>query len=91
MHTATVSKWGNSQGVRLPSEVLRQKNISVGDEVYIDTSQPDKIIITVPKTDGKQLKAAGILSRYAKGKPDLNAERKAIEEAVVGKYGRRSK
>ena len=36
MHTATVSKWGNSQGVRLPSEVLRQKNISVGDEVYID-------------------------------------------------------
>ena len=91
MHTATVSKWGNSQGVRLPAEVLRQKNISVGDEVYIDTSQPDKIIITVPKTDGKQLKAAGILSRYAKGKPDLNAERKAIEEAVVGKYRRRSK
>ena len=38
-----------------------------------------------------KLKAAGILSRYAKGKPDLNAERKAIEEAVVGKYGRRSK
>ena len=91
MHTATVSKWGNSQGIRLPSEVLRQKNISVGDEVYIDTSQPDRIIITAPKTGGKQLKAAGILSRYAKGRPDFNAERKAIEEAVVGKYGRRSK
>lgn len=91
MHTTTVSKWGNSQGVRLPSEVLRQKNISIGDEVYIDTSQPGKIIITAPGADGRRLKAAGILSRYAKEKPDFNAERKAIEEAVVGKYGRRGK
>ena len=91
MYTATVSKWGNSQGIRLPSDVLRQKNISVGDEVDIDTSEPDKIIITLPKTDGKRLKAAGILSRYAKGKPDFDAERKTIEDAVVGKYGRRSR
>lgn len=88
MYTATVSKWGNSQGIRIPSDVMRQKNIRIGDEVNIDTSRPDTIIIIVSKSEEKQLRAAGILSRYAKGKPDLNAERKAIKNAVVEKFRR---
>lgn len=88
MYTATVSKWGNSQGIRIPSDVMRQKNIRIGDEVNIDISRPDTIIIIVSKSEEKQLRAAGILSRYAKGKPDLNAERKSIEKAVVEKFRR---
>lgn len=88
MYTATISKWGNSQGIRIPSDVMRQKNIHIGDEVNIDISRPDTIIIIVPKSEEKHLRAAGILSRYAKGKPDFNAERKAIENAVVEKFRR---
>lgn len=86
MYRAKVSKWGNSQGIRIPAEVMRQKNMCIGDEVQIDTSQPDAIVITVSKSEKKQLRAAGMLSGYAKRKPDLNAERKAFENAVVEKY-----
>ena len=34
----------------------------------------------------RRLMAAGILRRHAKGKPDLEAEQMAIEEAMIGKY-----
>ena len=30
-----VQKWGNSQGVRFPLQVLREANIAVGDEVEV--------------------------------------------------------
>lgn len=31
----TVQKWGNSQGLRLPKELLREAHISFGDEVNV--------------------------------------------------------
>ena len=86
MYRAKVSKWGNSQGIMIPAEVMRQKNIHIGDKVHVDISQPDAIVITVSKSEKKQLRAFGMLSGYVKRKPDLNAERKAFENAVVEKY-----
>ena len=38
----------------------------------------------------KCLKAAGILRKYAKGAPDIVAEKKAAANAVVAKYSRAS-
>ena len=86
MHTAFISKWGNSQGIGIPAQIMREKMLNIGDRIEFDTSRPDEIVITISKTSDRQLKAAGILSRYAKGKPDLEAEQKAIEEAIVEKY-----
>ena len=41
---ATISKWGNSQGLRFPKNVLTELGLSAGDKVkfYI---QKDKIIL----------------------------------------------
>lgn len=39
-----VKKWGNSQGLRLPQELLRQVNLAVGDEVDISV-EDQKIVI----------------------------------------------
>lgn len=39
-----VKKWGNSQGLRLPLEVLRQVNLAVGDEVEVLVEQQTIII-----------------------------------------------
>ena len=38
----------------------------------------------------KHLKAAGILRKYAKGAPDIDAEKKTATDAVVAKYSRAS-
>ena len=55
IYRAKVSKWGNSQGIWIPAEVMRQKNMCIGDEVQIDTSQPDAIVITVSKSEKSSL------------------------------------
>ena len=43
-----IQKWGNSQGLRVPKEILRNAHISIGDEV--DISIHDTKIIIKPKT-----------------------------------------
>jgi antitoxin MazE len=38
-HVSTrIQKWGNSQGLRLPKEILAQAGIGLGDEVEIATA-----------------------------------------------------
>jgi len=41
-----VQKWGNSQGLRLPKQVLEDASISIGDAV--DVSARDGIIVIAP-------------------------------------------
>ncbi|MBK6303675.1 MAG: AbrB/MazE/SpoVT family DNA-binding domain-containing protein [Arcobacter sp.] len=33
--TVTISKWGNSQGFRIPKDILDKLNLAVGDLVNI--------------------------------------------------------
>jgi len=42
--TAIISKWGNSQGLRLPKDVMKDLGLSIGDEVKI-TTKNNKVII----------------------------------------------
>ena len=42
--TATISKWGNSQGLRFPKNLLKELNLSVGDKVKF-IIQDKKIIL----------------------------------------------
>ncbi|MBN2824133.1 MAG: AbrB/MazE/SpoVT family DNA-binding domain-containing protein, partial [Campylobacterales bacterium] len=42
--TATLSSWGNSQGMRLPKEILKELHLSIGDKLNISIEN-EKIII----------------------------------------------
>ena len=33
--TATISSWGNSQGLRLPKEIINALHLSIGDKVNV--------------------------------------------------------
>jgi len=42
--TAIISKWGNSQGLRLPKSVVKDLDLSIGDELNI-TTKGNKVIL----------------------------------------------
>ncbi|MDR1801575.1 MAG: AbrB/MazE/SpoVT family DNA-binding domain-containing protein [Lachnospiraceae bacterium] len=44
MKTATVSKWGNAQGIRIPEAFCSQLGLSVGDKVALNIEK-DRLII----------------------------------------------
>ena len=46
--TASILKWGNSQGVRLTTDVLRRAKLGVSDQVVIH-SEPGRIVIEQAK------------------------------------------
>ena len=83
----TVSKWGNSLGIRIPSDITVATGISEGDKVEI-TGHPDgSIIIRKKKKDTANLKAFGVLHRYAN--PELvPIEDKAFGMVVKEMYGK---
>jgi len=42
--TATISSWGNSQGLRLPKDIIKNMHLAIGDKVNI-LIENHKIII----------------------------------------------
>jgi antitoxin MazE len=50
---ATISKWGNSQGLRFPKELMKELNLSSGDKVKI-TTKDHKVIIEPIKEKRKK-------------------------------------
>lgn len=59
-----IQKWGNSDGIRIPSSILKSLNIKTNDILNIE-QQDDKIIISVPKK--KNISLANRFKEY-KGK-----------------------
>jgi antitoxin MazE len=52
-----LQKWGNSQGLRFPREILRKAAISVGEEVDISVKKGSIIVKPAVSTRGRyQLK-----------------------------------
>ena len=45
---AKLQKWGNSDGIRIPSSILKSLGLKTNDIVNIETEE-DKIVITIPK------------------------------------------
>lgn len=48
-----VQKWGNSQGLRFPKEILKEVHISVGDEVDISVKHGKIVIRAAAQVRGK--------------------------------------
>jgi antitoxin MazE len=46
--TATVTKWGNAQGIRLPIAFCRQLGLSVGDKVSVELDKERIILYSAP-------------------------------------------
>jgi antitoxin MazE len=64
---AKVQKWGNSQGLRFPRDVLRKASIAVGEEVDISVRRGEIIVKPTVQIRGRyQLKnlVAEMPARY---------------------------
>ena len=59
-----IKKWGNSDGIRIPNNILKALNLKTNDIVNI-VQEEDKIIISVPKK--KKISLANEFKNY-KGK-----------------------
>jgi len=64
MMVSKVQQWGNSQGVRLPKNVLDLAHIAVGDEVEILVDDHQIIVKKVPSP---KYDLAELVSRIPKG------------------------
>ncbi len=69
-----IQKWGNSQGLRIPREVLEEAHVSVNDEVDVSTEKGIIIITPVKRVRrGRNLEEllAGIPDDYGAEEVDL--------------------
>ena len=73
----TLSKWGNSQGLRIPKSILESSEISENDHVEIK-SKPNIILI---KKKEKKLGRINIKNLFK----DFNGEYEKIDEIDFGK------
>ena len=44
-NAAKITKWGNSQGVRIPATVLKEAEMGMNDLVYIESDRSGRIVI----------------------------------------------
>ena len=63
--TVTISKWGNSQGFRVPKDILDKLNLAVGDLVNI--SQKDNKLIIEPAKKEKKYSIDELVKKLPKG------------------------
>ena len=52
--TATISKWGNSQGLRLPKDIIDALHIGIGDKINIFIKD-NKVILEPIKRERKKV------------------------------------
>ena len=51
--TATISSWGNSQGLRFPKDIMKELKLSIGDKVKIFIEN-QKIVVEPIKKERKK-------------------------------------
>jgi len=51
--TAKIAKWGNSQGFRVPKDIMENLNLNIGDNVEIKVEDNKLIIEAVKKNRPK--------------------------------------
>ncbi len=63
---ATISKWGNSQGLRLPKDIISQLHLTVGDVVSL-VVENGKVVIEPVKKEQYVYDINTLVSRIPKG------------------------
>ena len=69
---ATISSWGNSQGLRFPKDIMRELHLSIGDKMKI-LIENQKIILEPIKNTREQYDIHDLVKQLPK-------DYKAIEE-----------
>lgn len=70
---ARLQKWGNSDGIRIPSSILKSLNLKTNDKVDL-IQEKDKIIISKPQKKHKTLE-----ERFEEFEKLSNEEKGSIE------------
>ena len=86
----TISKWGNSQGVRISTDVLKSIGYAQGDEVSV-TATEDGILIQKRTKIPKELKAAGMLKGYVKRHISDKEMENAWQKAAAEKWDEKNR
>ncbi|MDR0274290.1 MAG: AbrB/MazE/SpoVT family DNA-binding domain-containing protein [Burkholderiaceae bacterium] len=76
----TIARWGNSAGMRIPSVVLRQAGLKVGDRVQTEVQGEGAIVIRVAPR-----KAVDIAAMIARITPDTLPDAHELDDAPVGR------
>ena len=63
--TATISSWGNSQGLRFPKDIMKELSLSIGDKLKI-LVQDQKIILEPVKKDRVKYDINQLVSKLPK-------------------------
>lgn len=53
---STLQRWGNSQGVRIPKQLVERVGIAIGNEVVISLSDDKSTIIITPARDTRPVR-----------------------------------
>jgi antitoxin MazE len=51
--TATISSWGNSQGLRFPKDIMRELHLSIGDKVKILIENQKIVLVPIRQSREK--------------------------------------
>lgn len=51
--TATISSWGNSQGLRFPKDIMKELHLSIGDKMNILVENHKIVIEPIKQTRAK--------------------------------------
>ncbi|CAA6803061.1 MAG: Transcriptional regulator/antitoxin MazE [uncultured Sulfurovum sp.] len=70
--TATISTWGNSQGLRFPKDIMKELQLSIGDKVKIFIEN-QKIVLEPIKKERKKYNINDLVQQ-------LPHDYKAVEE-----------
>lgn len=85
---ATVSRWGNSLGIRIPASLAEASGIVEGDKVELRRTLNGDIILQRKKKERGELKGFGQLRQYAN--PALRAqEGEAFARAMDERFGKK--
>jgi len=63
--TATISSWGNSQGLRFPKDIMKELSLSIGDKLKV-LVQDQKIILEPVKKDRVKYDINQLVSKLPK-------------------------
>lgn len=83
----SVSKWGNSIGIRIPAGIVALSGIRDGDKVEVSEDADGSIRIRKTRKGKGDLKAFGVLHKYANVEL-IQQEKDAFALAMKDKYSK---
>ena len=83
---ATIARWGNSTGVRIPAEVLRKSGLKAGDLVEAEARPNNAILIRAVKPSRTRADAiAAVSAMIAAIKPSTLPDAAQLDGAPAGR------